>query len=173
MTLLVAFTIVSLALVDGAFSGFRASLGRTGLVDHGAQDGDAMKRGTGLVVLLAIPAIVAFVLDVSVFGQGISVYTESGLMFLTVVAPYTLVVAVALGAYAALGWKLKYLASALILGPFTLIRPYVCIAAVAAALLHTSTPGIALTAALATAAVLLVEPVCNRHYAAAATPRPD
>jgi hypothetical protein len=90
--------------------------------------------------------------------------SEAGIAFLTVVAPYAVIVTIALGAYAALDWKLKYLASALILGPFTLIRPYVCIAAVAAGILRTSTPSIAITAALAAAAVLLVEPICNRHY---------
>lgn len=82
-----------------------------------------MRHGTVLVALLSIPAIVAFLVDVSLLGQDIAVYTEAGLTFLTVVAPYAVVVAVALGAYAALDWQLKYLASALVLGPFTLIRP--------------------------------------------------
>lgn len=168
MNLLVALTLIGLALVDGAFSGFRASLGRTGLIDHRVQDRAAMRRGAGLVALISVPAIVALVVDVSLFGQDVSAYAEAGLMVLTVIAPYGVVVAVALGVYAALDWKLKYIASALILGPFTLIRPYVCLAAVAAGILHASTPSIAITAVLAAAAVLLVEPVCNRHYAPAA-----
>jgi hypothetical protein len=75
-----------------------------------------------------------------------------------------LVVAVALTVYASLRWELKYLASALVLGPFTLFRPLVIVTAGIFAINHERAIGVAITACLAAAAVLLVEPISNHRY---------
>jgi len=164
MTVLVSVALVILGLVDGAFSGFRSSLGRTGMVDHVASDRTALRRGAWLVVVLTTPAVLALVVDIGLRGERVHVYVQAARTFLVILAPYAATVLAALAAYAALSWELKYLASALILGPFTLVRPYVAIAATVITVLGASDWSVAVAAALATAGVLLVEPVANRLY---------
>jgi hypothetical protein len=83
---------------------------------------------------------------------------------LTIYLPYGVLVLRALGVYALLNWRLGYLASALILGPFTLARP--AIAAAGAAYVATTAPGMAgkLTPILAVAVILTVEPLAGRLW---------
>lgn len=165
MIVLVVAVLVGLGLLDGAFSGFRASLGRTGLVDHSATDREGAAYGVRLVAILALPALLAFAGDLTAGEQPASSYAEAGGTFLVLLAPYAVLVILALVGYAVTGWRRKYLASALILGPFTLFRPYYVTAAALVAVLRVSDPTVTATATLATAAVLLVEPVANRRYA--------
>ncbi|WP_425954865.1 hypothetical protein [Xylanimonas sp. McL0601] len=168
MTVLVIAALACLALVDGAFSGFRASLGRTGLVEHAVEDRRGLVRGAVLITALAVPAVLSTVLDVTLGPAAMSTYVSAGLAALAVVGPYAVIVLLALGVYGALRWELRYLASALILGPFTLLRPVVVVAAAVVAILDVRTAGVAIAVALAAAAVLSVEPILNRR--AAVTP---
>jgi hypothetical protein len=157
----VVLALWGLALADGAFSGFRASLGRAGLVDHAARDRRGLLRGTALVVVLLAPAVMAAALDVRYDDEPSATYRRAGEAFLAVVGPYALLVVLALAAYGLLRWELKYLASAVILGPFTLVRPYVLVAAVVVAVVRVPDAGLLLTALLAGGAVLAVEPLLN------------
>ena len=157
----VAVLLVALALVDGAFSGFRASVGRTGLVEHRASDVRGAVRGARICAALAVPAVLACVLDVTLGAQAFSSYVATGRVFLLVLAPYAAVVLLALGAYAVTGWEHRYLASALVLGPFTLARPWVAGGAASVALARHPDLSVAAAAVLALAAVLLVEPVAG------------
>jgi hypothetical protein len=160
--------LVGLALLDGAFSGFRASLGRSGLVDHAASDREGALHGTRLVATMAIPGLLAFALDLTAGNQSASSYAEAGLIFLSLLAPYAILVILALVGYAVTGWRRRYLASALILGPFTLFRPYYVLAAATVTVLRVSDLSVTSTAVLAVAAVLLVEPIANLRYGTAA-----
>ena len=164
MTASVAGALVALGLLDGAFSGFRSSLGRTGLVDHTESDRAGLRRGLALVTLLSAPALLVLGVDVALLGEQASAYTDAGLTFLVVLTPYAASVLLALCAYGALGWKQRYLASALILGPFTLVRPYVVVAASLVGVLGAADVSVGVAAALAVAGVLLVEPVANRSF---------
>lgn len=167
----VACALAALALIDGACSGFRSSLGRTGLVRHRSPDRNAAFRGTVLVALLLLPTAV-----IAMAGLGSGDVTEAQLQsagegLLIVLVPYGAVVAAALIAYGLLGWRQKYIAMALVLGPFTLIRPAVVIAAAIAACFacHSWIPSVAVAASVV--AILAVEPLtgaCWRerdHYA--------
>jgi len=167
MIVLVVALLAVLGLLDGAFSGFRASLGRTGLVDHSATDREAAWYGARLVAISMLPAVGAFALDLTLSHRPTSQYVEAGGTFLVLLAPYAVLVILALIGYAVTDWHRKYLASALILGPFTLWRPYYVLAAATLAALRVSDLTVTGTAILATTAVLLVEPIANRRYAAA------
>ena len=46
-------------VLDGAFAGFRASCGRTGLVDHRAEDRRATRRGLGVFAVGAAAVVAA------------------------------------------------------------------------------------------------------------------
>lgn len=158
--------LVVLALLDGAFSGFRAALGRTGLVDHVAEDRAGLRRGVALVALLALPAITSMVVDVTIGGGSMASYRAACLSFLAVVGPYAVMTGGALGVYALSRWELRYLASAVILGPCTLLRSYVVVVAAVVAVARTPSPGVSVTATLAVSAVLLVEPILNQRHRA-------
>ncbi|GAA2477235.1 hypothetical protein [Terrabacter carboxydivorans] len=167
MTALVLTALAALALVDGACSGFRSALGRTGLVDHAALDRRATLLGVR-TVLLCLPACSVFAVDVVGAGTPVETYAVAGEVMLIVLVPYAVVVLLALGAYAVLGWRQKYVAMALVLGPFTLVRPLVAVGAAVAGAYAAPSSAVVATIALATVAVLLVEPVAGRGWAGGA-----
>lgn len=157
---LVVAGLVVLGGCDGAFAGFRSSVGRTGLVDHRADDARAQLRGLALVTGLLVPtAALALVHPDDAVDAGVGM--------LTVYAPYGLLVLLALAAYASLGWRNGFLASALILGPFTLLRPLVAVAGGVAGVLLADRATTVLAVVLAVVAVLAVQPLCDRLWYAA------
>ena len=83
---------------------------------------------------------------------------------LTVYGPYAILVLAALGCYLTLGWRQRYLASSLILGPLTLLRPVVAVAGAVFGALAGSGPAVAVSIGLAAAAVLAVEPLAGRLW---------
>jgi len=76
----------------------------------------------------------------------------------------SLVVLTALGCYSALGWRNRYLASALILGPLTWLRPAVTAAGAIYGGTVSPAPLTCASAALAVAAVLATEPLASRLW---------
>ncbi len=163
-TVWIAAGLVVLGLLDGALSGFRASAGRTGLIDHRGSDRVAACRG-GLLAggLLALIAVLAGA-DLWLGHASLAAYTRAGLAMLVVYGPYGVVVLAALGGYCLLSWRLRYLATALILGPFTLLRPVVASAGGVAAVVVGRNLGVGVCAALAVVAMLVVEPVAGRRW---------
>ena len=83
---------------------------------------------------------------------------------LAVYGPYALLVLAALACYATLNWQLKYLASALVLGPFTLLRPGIAILGAALGIALGKDPVTAFAAVLSAIAVLGVEPLAGRLW---------
>ncbi len=91
-------------------------------------------------------------------------YRGAGVGMLAVYAPYAALVLLALAGYLTLGWRSRFLASALLLGPLTLVRPAVVLAGVvvvAVAMRDVVATALVLGAA---AAVLAVEPVAGRRW---------
>ena len=170
MTALVAAALLTLAILDGAFSGFRSSLGRTGLIRHQRSDVVAAQRGVVLTAVVLTPTVAFLLVDVLARGASLDDYKVAGEAALLVFVPYASVTFLALGAYTFLGWRKKYLASALVLGPFTLVRPVVIAAGAVAGVLQTSDASIAMAAVLAALGVLAIEPLsAQRWYASAET----
>jgi hypothetical protein len=96
---------------------------------------------------------------------------RGGTGMLAVYLPYAVLVLAALACYGLLGWRHRFLASALILGPFTLARPAVAIAGAVAGAWN-SPILIAVLCLTSTAAVLAVEPIANRRWYADLRPPP-
>lgn len=155
MTVAVAAALVLLAASDGAFSGFRSSVGRSGLVDHRAEDLRAQVRGLVLVALLLVPAAACALVEP---GEAV----EAGTAMLLVYGPYGALALLALAAYGTLGWRRRFLAMALILGPLTLVRPFVAVAGGVLGVLATDAGTARTAVVLAVVAVLAVGPVCDR-----------
>jgi hypothetical protein len=78
--------------------------------------------------------------------------------------PGGLLVLAALACYATLNWQLRYLASALVLGPFTLFRPGIAILGAAVGMALGRDVVTAFAAVLSAIAVLAVEPLAGRLW---------
>jgi hypothetical protein len=164
MTAALATALLTLGILDGAFAGFRASAGRTGLINHRRYDRHAAARGAGLACVLLTPAIAVASADVVIRPGHLEDYARAGTAMLAVYGPYALLGLTALGCYGTLNWQLKYLASAVILGPFTLIRPAVAILGAALGMALGRDAVIACAAGLSVFAVLAVEPLAGRLW---------
>jgi hypothetical protein len=160
----VAGALLALALLDGAFAAFRSSVGRTGLVEHRASDRRANLRGLVLVSVLLVPAVSVASISVSADHGTSDAYRRGGLAMLAVYGPYATLVLAALLAYAVLGWRQRYIATAVVLGPFTLLRPVVAVAGAAAAAGVGRDVSVAVCAVLAVLAVLACEPLADRLW---------
>jgi len=163
-TAAVAAALLILAVLDGTFAGFRSSLGRTGLLDHRRSDYRASVRGGVLVLaLLALPVVAASA-DAIGRPHRRHLYRRAGEAMLVVYGPYAALVLLALLVYATLGWRLKYLASAVILGPFTLIRPVIAVGGALLAAVAADDVLVTVIGCLAVGAVLAVEPIADRVW---------
>ncbi|MDX6258287.1 MAG: hypothetical protein QOJ11_4621 [Frankiales bacterium] len=163
--LLVLAALLAIAGLDGAFAGFRASCGRTGLIRHRTEDRRAARSGLVLLAVLLVPAGVLVAVDVLLHPSRLETYRLAGYAMLEVYLPYGLLVLLALAGYLTLSWRRRFLASALLLGPLTLLRPLVAAAGAAAACWTTHDVAAGLVALVAMGAVLLVEPLVGRTYA--------
>jgi hypothetical protein len=156
--------LVTLAVVDGAFAGFRAATGRNARIRKRDYDLLAARRGVAVsVVALAATAVVILA---GLAGQGhrYQDLVEAGARMLVVVVPYALAVVVSLAAY----WLLPMRESTFVilvgLGPFTLARPAVVTAAAATAVLGSRDWLIWAGALMAGTGVLMVEPWVHRRW---------
>ncbi|MCP2168187.1 oxidoreductase [Goodfellowiella coeruleoviolacea] len=175
----VASALLVLAALDGAFAGFRSSAGRTGLIRHRRGDVVAAARGCRTVLLLLVPVlggVLADVLGGAVLGGAVlggdvlggaarvAPYLRAGQVMLAVYLPYAAVVLAALAGHALLDWRRRFLATALVLGPGTLIRPVVVLAGAAAGAWAAHDVLVGALALLAAVAVLAVQPVADRCW---------
>jgi hypothetical protein len=164
MTAVPVGALLALAILDGAFAGFRSSAGRTGLVSHRRYDRRVAWRGAGLMYVLLSPAIAIACADVVLRPGGLEDCARAGTAMLAVYGPCALLVLAALACYVTLNWQLKYLASALVLGPFTLFRPGIAILGAALGMGLGKDVVTASAAVLSAIAVLAVEPLVGRLW---------
>src|SRR5437764_12568189 len=115
MTATVTAALFILAILDGAFAGFRSSAGRTGLINHRQSDHQAARRGTVLSLALIAPVIDATSVDVLIHPVNRGDYIRVGTVMLAVYGPYALLVLSALGCSAISCCRSRYLVTALIL----------------------------------------------------------
>ncbi|MEV0405532.1 oxidoreductase [Actinoallomurus sp. NPDC050550] len=153
-----------LAVVDGAFAGFRAATGRNARIHKRDYALAAARRGAAVSVPgLAATAVVSLT-GAAGEGHWYGDLVEAGTRMLAVVAPYAAVVILSLAAY----WLLPMRESTFVilvgLGPLTLARPAVVAAAVAAAGLGARDWLIWTAAVTAAAGVLVVEPWVHRRW---------
>ena len=160
----VAAALLALAALDGALAGFRSSAGRTGLIRRRRRDLLAAARGglTGLVLLA--PVVVVVLLQVAADPGRTARHLRAGQLMLAVYLPYGALVLLALACYSLLGWRRRFLAEALVLGPFTLARPAVALGGALAGAWASHDVAVAAAALASGLAVLAVQPVVDRLW---------
>ncbi|WP_433045285.1 class I SAM-dependent methyltransferase [Dactylosporangium sp. CS-033363] len=163
----VPVTLALLALVDGALAGHRAATGRSGLIRKRAYYVVAMRRGlaAGAAVLgglaLVLGAVLAAASDPAArYGQ----LTRAGIAMLWVLGPFAIAVLATLAGYFTLPRRPATFLILLGLGPLTLIRPWLTVAAGIVAAWTAPAWPVAGCAVLAAAGVLLVEPWVHRRW---------
>lgn len=161
-----------LAVLDAAFAGFRSSCGRSGHVRHRRANVTGFVRGLMVGAALLAPVALAIVIDAQ--GSRQHLYLSAGQPMLAIYAAYGVPVLLAIGAYLTLSWRRAFLATAVLLGPLTLVRPVVAVTGAAAAAWASADLRVGALALAAVAAVLAVEPVVDRlWYARPSWPADD
>ena len=162
---LVPLLLVTLALVDGAFAGFRAATGRNARIDKRRYNLRASLRG--LMVAASLLAFEGVVLSVALAADGGRSYdalVRAGGRMLLVLLPFAAVVVLSLAAYWLLPMRESTLVIVVGLGPFTLVRPLVVLAAALTAVIGTHTWLVWLGTLLTAGGVLAVEPFVHRRW---------
>lgn len=158
----VVLGLVGLAVADGAMTGFRSAAGRSGLLDHRSEDLRGNLQGLAVLLVCLLPATGCFLVDDA--PDRARRWQHAGESMLGVYAPFGACVLLALLAYATLHWRRRFLAMALILGPFTWARPYVATAGGVIALHGSEGRLLRAGVVLAVLGVLAVEPICDRLF---------
>lgn len=159
--------LASIALIDAALTGYRAATGRNGRISKRRYYLVAMRRGlaTGVVLLCCLALLFAVVLGTAPHpAEQYADLTHAGTVMLWVLGPYAAVVLAAIGGYALLPRAPATFLILLGLGPFTLIRPWLTIAAGVTAAWTAANPVTTACALLAAAGVLAVEPWLGRRW---------
>ncbi|QFZ24482.1 oxidoreductase [Saccharothrix syringae] len=167
MAVAVPVVLVLLWLVDAGFAGFRAATGRNARIDkrvyHLVAAGRGLAVGAAGLGVVAVPALVALAgaADVGARYDGL---VGAGVRMLQVLLPFAGLLAAALPAY----WLLPMRESAFVvlvgLGPFTLVRPVVVVAAAGWAAAGSGDWLVWAVAVAAAVGVLVVEPVVHRRW---------
>lgn len=163
MSVLVPALLATLALLDGCFCGFRAAAGRDARIDKRRYARAALRDGAvaGAAVLVVLTACTtaALALDLARYDS----FVLAGQRMLLVMLPYAVLVLAALVGYrVAPRTSTQTLMSTLILGPFTLARPLVVVAAVVAGG-TVADPAVRASVVLSGLLVLAVEPALRRR----------
>jgi hypothetical protein len=148
--------LVALALVDAMFCGFRDAAGRRLHIDKRAYYRAAIRRGilAGILAVLILGALAAALLMAASDPAALyATMTEAGRWMVWIYGAYAALVLVALLAYLVPDSDVSTLATVVILGPFTMLRPWVIWAGAAAAIAAAREPRTALLAALAATAL--------------------
>jgi hypothetical protein len=166
-SIVVPVVLASIALVDGVMARFRAATGRNGRIRKRGYYVVAMRRGlaAGAAVLGCLALVVALVLATAPdpATQYIDL-THAGTTMLRVIGPYAAIVVASLVGYAVLPRGPATFLILVGLGPLTLIRPWLTIAAGLTAAWTAPNPLTAGCAVLAATSVLAVEPWVHYHW---------
>lgn len=156
--------LAALAVVDGAFAGFRAGCGRNARIRRRDHDLRAAARGVAVsMVGLSVTAVVTLAGSAGRRHRQ-EALIEAGTRMLMIVLPYALAVVVALAGYRLLPARESAFMILARLGPLTLARPVVVVAAAAATVLGSPDPLIWIAALTAATGVLIVEPWVHRRW---------
>ncbi|MFI0960726.1 hypothetical protein ACH4S8_04825 [Streptomyces sp. NPDC021080] len=162
-----AVPLVLLGLVDAAFSGFRAYAGSDARIRKQRATARAALRGLAVgAALLLAPALTAALLLLTTRdpARTYDTLTAGGFGYLLPLTVYAAAVLLLLAAYFVLPFRPSGFAIVVGLGPLTLLRPLVVVAACLGAVLNGGGGSALLVGVIAGAAVLCVEPAVHRRW---------
>jgi len=162
----IPLALVLLALVDGALLGFRAAAGRSGALDKGAYFRRAVALGASYAGAVAAGGVV-LALALSAAG-GADVWPAlvvAGRAAATVHAVFAALVLTSLLVWAVPVTEVRTIASVTVLGPGTLLRPWVLVGGLGAAVFAAPRWEVATLALYAAVGMLPLERwITRRHF---------
>ncbi len=164
----VAVALAVLVVFDATLSGVRAAAGRDGRIDKRSYTRAAIARGaaSGVVVLAAGAALVAgLVLAAGDRAAAWSAFVDAGATCVWVFGAFATATLAALSLWACPVGEIRMLATILVLGPLTLIRPVVIAGGLVLAAVRAADARVWIAAVVAGAAMLAVERMLGRRYA--------
>ncbi len=168
----VPLALSGIALIDGAFAGFRAATGRSGMINKRVYYIVAARRGF-LAAATMLGLVAAVLLTDLVFAARPSVcyasLVRAGSGLLVVIGPFAAVVIVSLIGYTTLPRRPATFLILLGLGPLTLLRPLIVVVACAVGVWLAHDIDAALGVIQAGIGVLAVEPFVHRRWYADVT----
>lgn len=159
--------LLGLSMADAAFAGYRDAAGRDARVFKVEYYRRAIRRGLkfGLVTnACALVTLFAFAASSSSLTHFVQSFTDAAQTVLCIVGCYAVTVIAALGVWVAGEADVRTLASVLILGPFTLIRPWVIAGAAAAGAWAAPSSAAAVAVVLVCGMQMLIEPLLGRAW---------
>ena len=159
---------IAFAVLDLSFVGFRSAAGRDGRIDKRDYYIRAMLLGAGAGVLLSAALGLVTVIVMSQMEQPYALFAEMvviGQTMSIIFGAYAFLVVAALLVYGVSRHEVRTLSTVAILGPFTLLRPWIVALAFAVGIVPARTlPAIALTG-LSCFAVLATGMAIDAYYA--------
>lgn len=157
--------LVALALVDAMFCGFRDAAGRNLAIDKRAYFRRAIARGlaAGALAVVLLAAFAALLITTAPVPAAVySDMISAGATMVWIFATYATLVFAALLAYLVPSTDVSTLATVIVLGPFTMLRPWVVAAGAIAAALTAREPRTAVLALVAGAVLASLERLLGR-----------
>ena len=151
-----------LFLLDCGLAGFRVAVGRDGRIVKRDYYLAAIKRGVCLTLLGLGLGAAWLATYLSVFPESAASFYHAGEWAAFVYGAYAVAVLLALIVYAVGGVEIRTLATVILLGPFTAIRPVVIVLGAMVGCFNVPGAPSFLGAAYAVALGLLAEPLLNR-----------
>lgn len=161
--------LATLALVDAGFSGFRDAAGRNPRIRKQGYFRRAVRRGLrcGVVSCGGVAALVVVLLArASAPAEVFLAMSQAAESLVWAFGVYATLVLLALGVWLAAEPDLRVLASVIILGPFTLIRPWWIAATCAWVAASAASVEVVIAASGAAVGQLLIEPWLARGWRA-------
>ena len=158
--------LAGLAIVDAAFAGFRAAAGRNARIFKRAYYARHLLLGSlfGALLVAALGALTGLLLAASADPGGrYAELVAVGQRMLWVFVPYAGLVLSALALYLVSDHDLRAFATVAILGPFTLLRPWLIAAAAAVGLRATTDPAVCVLTLTACGSVILLGRALDRR----------
>jgi hypothetical protein len=167
MSLEIPAALLLLSVADSGFAGFRAAAGCDAHVFKAEYYRRAIRRGIRRALVanaFAAAGLVAWVLLSASPEGSIRDFVTTCHPVLWVVGIYAALVLVALGVWAAGEADVRTLASVLILGPFTLIRPWVIVLAAVLGIVRAPSVAAGTAIGIICAGQLTIEPLLARRW---------
>lgn len=166
--MLIALVLAVLVLFDLMLAGFRSAAGREGTIAKDAYFRAAIARGAWFAVAIVgvhVALVALLVVTAPSHGATWHELVASGTVATYVVGGFATVTLLALLLWLSPVVEHRLLATILVLGPLTLVRPFVIIGALVAACVVTREPRVWIVGASAAICMLAMERVLARRYA--------
>ena len=162
---MIPLALVALALVDGALLGFRAAAGRSGMIVKTPYYRRAVALGAAYAGAVALGGVLLALAMSALGGPAVwPALLEAGRAAVTVYAGFAALVLAALAVWAVPVTEVRTLASVTVLGPGTLLRPWVLLAGLSWGLWTRPTMPVGVLAFYAAATMLPLERWLARRY---------